>query len=297
MTQVEVVCRAGALNGARGPLERGRTMPLRVDIRAPALHRFDPATGRNETWGMPTWIGCLALAEPGHVVVCAAHGSVPLRHPEAAALAFLAPAPFDPRCFASTTAARGCDPAGRFLVGTMLDPLDPADSDEGEAATPLWRYEGDDTWIGITPAVETSTGSLGARTGARCTIATPPERPSGDTTTTRRRAPPRERPRLRGGDGRGRSGRSRGGCRRLLFCAVFGGGCLLRFDPDGQTRAAYRHAGRVRDDARVRRVGPFHALRHLRELPVPQAERVARRTRERCLRWKRPAPRDRTSAA
>ena len=31
-----------------------------VDVQQPALHRFDPETGIDESWTMPAWIGCLA---------------------------------------------------------------------------------------------------------------------------------------------------------------------------------------------------------------------------------------------
>src|ERR671933_1866744 len=40
-----------------------------VDIRAPALHRLDPATGENRTWAMPDRIGSFGLRESGGAVV------------------------------------------------------------------------------------------------------------------------------------------------------------------------------------------------------------------------------------
>src|SRR5438270_6555311 len=36
-----------------------------VDINAPSLNRFDPATGRNVAYPMPASIGCLALRQRG----------------------------------------------------------------------------------------------------------------------------------------------------------------------------------------------------------------------------------------
>jgi len=32
-----------------------------IDIQAPALHRFDPATGANRTWRMPALIGSFEI--------------------------------------------------------------------------------------------------------------------------------------------------------------------------------------------------------------------------------------------
>lgn len=40
-----------------------------IDIQAPALHRFDPATGANRTWRMPALIGSFALRKSGGPLV------------------------------------------------------------------------------------------------------------------------------------------------------------------------------------------------------------------------------------
>jgi len=45
-----------------------------VDIEAPALHRFEPATGADRAWPMPESIGCLALGRDRSVVVALASG-------------------------------------------------------------------------------------------------------------------------------------------------------------------------------------------------------------------------------
>ncbi|WP_082653493.1 SMP-30/gluconolactonase/LRE family protein [Aureimonas sp. AU22] len=273
MIDVELVCRAGALNG-EGPVWSVCEERLYwVDIRAPALHRFDPATGRNETWAMPTWIGCLALAEPGHVVVALRTG-LHRFDTRSGALAFLAPVPFDPRRFAFNDG--GCDPVGRFLAGTMLDPLDPAASDEGEAATPLWRYEGDDTWIGVTPAVETSNGLAWSPDGrtmyhsdtARKTV----WRYDYDTATG---AAENGRVFAEVKDGAGPDGAAVD-ADGFYLCAVFGGGCLLRFDPDGRLER------RIAMPAKFVTMPAFGGsdLSTLfvtsASFPVPQAERAAR---------------------
>ena len=40
-----------------------------IDINAPALHRFDPATGRDVALPMPESIGCFALRAGGGFVI------------------------------------------------------------------------------------------------------------------------------------------------------------------------------------------------------------------------------------
>jgi sugar lactone lactonase YvrE len=45
-----------------------------VDILAPALHRFDPATGATRTWSMPQSIGSFGLRESGGAVVALRNG-------------------------------------------------------------------------------------------------------------------------------------------------------------------------------------------------------------------------------
>ena len=87
-----------------------------VDIRAPAVRRFDYASGRIVTWTMPDLVGSLAVADDGRLVVSLTR-----------MLAL-----FDPATGALTEIARPsqigqdqrfndgkCDPQGRFWVGTM----------------------------------------------------------------------------------------------------------------------------------------------------------------------------------
>jgi len=45
-----------------------------VDIDAPSLNRFDPATGRNTAMPMPESIGCYAFRERGGFVVALRSG-------------------------------------------------------------------------------------------------------------------------------------------------------------------------------------------------------------------------------
>ena len=82
---------------------RGAAALFWVDIRAPALHLFDPATGRDESWHMPAWIGCYGLTERGAIVALRT-GLFDFAL-DTGALTFLAPPPFDARRSSSMTGA------------------------------------------------------------------------------------------------------------------------------------------------------------------------------------------------
>ena len=66
-----------------------------VDINAPSLNRFDPATGRNTVMPMPESIGCFALRRAGGFVL-ALRGGFWLAHPDGALQRKVAAAPYDP---------------------------------------------------------------------------------------------------------------------------------------------------------------------------------------------------------
>lgn len=87
-----------------------------VDITRPTLNRFDPATGRNTSWTMPSPVGCFALCEQGGALVALCQG---FHHFDfhTLALRFVAtvePLPPGHRFNDGTT-----DPVGRFWAGTM----------------------------------------------------------------------------------------------------------------------------------------------------------------------------------
>jgi len=106
-----------------------------VDINAPSLNRFDPATGRNEAMPMPESIGSYVLRERGGFVIalrsgihlCDARGRIERR---------VAPAPYEPAHHRFNDGR--CDPGGRFVVGSMNERRD-------GASAALYRLEGDFT--------------------------------------------------------------------------------------------------------------------------------------------------------
>jgi len=94
-----------------------------VDINAPSLNRFDPATGHNTVMPMPESIGCFALRRSGGFVV-ALRGGIWLAQRDGTLIRRIAPAPYDPIHHRFNDGR--CDPRGRLLVGSMNEKRDAA---------------------------------------------------------------------------------------------------------------------------------------------------------------------------
>lgn len=92
-----------------------------IDIKGPALHRFEPATEARRTWPLPSEVGAFALLADGGALVALRHGMFRLDL-EGGDLDLLASPPFDPTLFRFNEGA--CDALGRFWVGVMFDPLE-----------------------------------------------------------------------------------------------------------------------------------------------------------------------------
>ena len=102
-----------------------------VDINAPSLNRFDPATGHNTAMAMPEAVGCFALRKGGGFIVALRDG-LWLARGDGVLERRIAVAPYD------TATQRfndgRCDPQGRFLAGSMNEKRD-----ANSAA--LWRVD------------------------------------------------------------------------------------------------------------------------------------------------------------
>jgi len=87
-----------------------------IDIRAPALHRLDPATGESLTWPMPSRIGSFGLRESGTGAVVALVDGFHLLDFDTGGLEFLV----GPEHVPGTRFNDGkVAPDGRFWAGTM----------------------------------------------------------------------------------------------------------------------------------------------------------------------------------
>lgn len=89
-----------------------------IDLRAPALHRLEPATGLCRTWTMPDLIGAVVGRRSGGVIVAVRHALHGF-NPETETLVRLATVEDRPPENRLNDAK--CDPAGRILCGSMWD--------------------------------------------------------------------------------------------------------------------------------------------------------------------------------
>jgi L-arabinonolactonase len=119
-----------------------------VDSRGPALHRFEPATGRARTWPLPEDTGSLALRAQGGVLL-ALRASVALLDLETGALTRLS-GPGADRPDTRFNDGK-CDRRGRFWVGTMsLGARTPVGA--------LFRLEPDFRWHRLLEGITVSNG-------------------------------------------------------------------------------------------------------------------------------------------
>ena len=92
-----------------------------VDINAPSLNRYDPATGRNTAMPMPASIGCFAFRKSGGFVIALRDGFW-LGAADGTLIRKVGDAPYD------TTHHRfndgRCDAQGRFFAGYMNEARD-----------------------------------------------------------------------------------------------------------------------------------------------------------------------------
>jgi sugar lactone lactonase YvrE len=132
-------------NLGEGPVWCPREQALYwVDSLAPALHRFEPATGATARWEMPATIGSAVLRAQGGALVALATGFafVDLKSGALTALG-------DPEAGSPETRFNDgkCDRQGRFWAGTM-------DLDQRAPEGALYRLDADGEWhrqeMGIT---------------------------------------------------------------------------------------------------------------------------------------------------
>lgn len=104
-----------------------------VNIKAREIHRFDPATGRDEMWATPADVGSLALREKGGLVVALKTGFFFFDPPGR----FTAVAEPEPEFPDNRFNDGKTDRQGRFWAGSLYDP------DESSPTGGLWRLDPD----------------------------------------------------------------------------------------------------------------------------------------------------------
>jgi len=132
-----------------GPVWSSRDQALYwVDINAPSLNRFDPATGRNVAMPMPESIGCFALRQPAGFIV-ALRGGIWLAGADGALGRRIADAPYDPAHHRFNDGR--CDRQGRFFAGSMNEKRD-------AATAALWRVDADGAMTRVLAGMTISNG-------------------------------------------------------------------------------------------------------------------------------------------
>jgi sugar lactone lactonase YvrE len=120
--EIEVVLDAGATIGESPTWSVEERALYWIDVKKPALYRYDPSTSAQRSWRLSSDVGGFALTVgPPGAVVALREGVFALDF-AADTLKRLAPAPFDPTLFRFNEGA--CDSAGRFWIGVMFDPLE-----------------------------------------------------------------------------------------------------------------------------------------------------------------------------
>lgn len=125
---VELVLDAHASTGESPTWSEREQALYWIDIEGPALHRFDPQTGEDRRWEMPSQIGAFALCRSGKVLAALRTGLVEIST-TSGDYRLLAPPPCNPRTHRFNDGK--CDAAGRFWIGTMHKPLEGAEPASG----------------------------------------------------------------------------------------------------------------------------------------------------------------------
>jgi sugar lactone lactonase YvrE len=119
--KIEAALDAGATIGESPTWAPAENALYWIDVKKPALYRYEPVTGGQQSWPMSSDIGAFALvSDPPGAVVALRQGIFRLDF-ASGSLTQLAPPPFDPTLFRFNEGA--CDAAGRFWVGVMFDPV------------------------------------------------------------------------------------------------------------------------------------------------------------------------------
>ncbi len=226
-----------------------------VDINAPSLNRFDPATGSNTAWPMPRSIGCFALRRRGGFIVALRDG-LWLASQNGRLDRKVAEAPYDPTHHRFNDGR--ADAGGRLWAGSM--------NENRDASTgALYRFDPDGVLVQVIPDMTISNGLAFSPDGRTMYHADTPAR-SVDAydfdVATGTLANRRAFARFSGETDRpdGASGRQR----RLLLERVLSRRKGRSSFAAGRASRRVRSPGDVSDDVRIRGIRPENLVRHER---------------------------------
>jgi sugar lactone lactonase YvrE len=224
-SDVELVLDARAALG-EGPLWDGRAQRLYwVDITAKRVHRFDPATGLDEAFDAGQPVGALGLREAGDLVLAVEKGFA-LLDPDAGEPRMLAAVEQDDPGTRMNDGA--CDAAGRFWAGTMAYDSRPGGGN-------LYRLDPDGTVARVIAACSISNGLDWSHDGRVLYYIDSPTQAIDAFDFEVRRGELGERHRVveipaEEGMPDGMTVDAEG----FIWVALWGGGCVRRYHPDGR---------------------------------------------------------------
>ena len=133
--QVELAHDAGAITGESPTWSEREQRLYWIDIEEPALHRFDPSTGEDQRWVMPCQIGAFALCRSGDILAALRLGLARISLFEGG-FASLDALPYNPLTHRFNEGK--CDARGRFWIGAKYEPLpSPTGERSASAAGPV----------------------------------------------------------------------------------------------------------------------------------------------------------------
>lgn len=228
--QVEILLDARASTGESPVWSDAEGLLYWIDVEAPALHRLDPATGADESWETPSRIGAIALCESGAILLALRTGLAKMTIATGVFEQLCAP-PYNPLNHRFNDGK--CDARGRFWVGAKHEPL--RGQKDGARAFPVsvftpgaglqqrdaravianglaWSPDASvmylsDSDAGVITAFDYDLGT-GGLSAPRVFAQFDPARGTPDGATV---------------DAEG-----------FYWCALYGGGCVLRLAPDGR---------------------------------------------------------------
>lgn len=201
-----------------------------VDINAPSLNRFDPATGSNRAMPMPSSIGSFGLRRDGGFVVALRDG-IHLAEADGTLARRIAPAPYDPAHHRFNDGR--CDPQGRFFVGSMNERRD-------AATAALYRLDPDGRLTEVFGGLTISNGLAWSPDGATMYHAETTTRTIAAYAFDARTGTPSS-PRVlkrfdAAGDRPDGGAVDREGC---YWTALYRGGRVVRLSPEGRVQAEF----------------------------------------------------------
>jgi sugar lactone lactonase YvrE len=205
-----------------------------VDIKAPAIHRFDPATRIDRSWPVAQEIGSIALRQGGGLVAALRDGFA-LIEPDLTTLEWIT----DPETDQPLNRFNDgkCDRQGRFWSGTMHDPPGPPETYfERDPVGVLYRLDVDDSCHAMADGILVSNGLAWSPDGTAMYFTDSPRRTiwtydcdpaTGNLGQRRTFAEIPEAP------GRGTGDGATVDAEGFYWSAEFRGSRLVRYAPDG----------------------------------------------------------------